>query len=233
MIFIGDIAGQYNALLRLVRKLPDDKEIVLLGDLVDRGPHSREVVEWAMKHEANGVHALMGNHEHMMIDWYQSQINPAHEPLYPPELWFSNGGLSTLRSYGVDYEEQLNNMREHVKWLSFRRRFMTGEAEDGRKWYASHAPVAGWDPDHYNFLWNRWDPKAMLNFFQVYGHNSGAGVRFQTDFEDNKFAVCIDTSAADMVTAFEFPSMKVWQEPYAVPFETEKPIEGGVGGEIS
>lgn len=102
---IGDVhgcAGLFAALLTEIGgELRTDGHVrgivVLLGDLVDRGPDSRRVVEMAMipplPHSARLV-ALMGNHERMMLDVLEGN----------PELlarWLSYGGAATAASYGV------------------------------------------------------------------------------------------------------------------------------------
>ena len=67
---ISDIAGNYKTLMALLEKMPQDEEIISVGDMVDRGPRSKEVIEFFMNNE--NATAIMGNHEHMM------QIGRAH-----------------------------------------------------------------------------------------------------------------------------------------------------------
>ena len=68
MNIIGDIAGNYLTFLALIKKMPDDP-IVSVGDMIDRGPRSKEVLEWFMRHGS----ALLGNHEHLMLSAYRSR----------------------------------------------------------------------------------------------------------------------------------------------------------------
>ena len=66
-IVIGDVHGHYEALsilLDLINPTQGD-EIYFLGDLIDRGPQSAQVVGLVME---NKYHCLMGNHEQMMLD---------------------------------------------------------------------------------------------------------------------------------------------------------------------
>jgi hypothetical protein len=61
-IIIGDVHGCLDELLALVRRAhrdPDD-QIVLVGDLVAKGPDSEGVVAWARE---TGVAAVLGNHD--------------------------------------------------------------------------------------------------------------------------------------------------------------------------
>lgn len=60
---IGDIQGCYRSLQALLANLPleSDDEIWLCGDLVNRGPNSLEVLQWAM--QETRVVAVLGNHD--------------------------------------------------------------------------------------------------------------------------------------------------------------------------
>ena len=46
---IGDVHGEYTTLLALLEKIPKDSEIIFVGDLIDRGFRSREVVALVRK----------------------------------------------------------------------------------------------------------------------------------------------------------------------------------------
>jgi len=62
---IGDIQGCYRQLLKLLKKLefnPQRDRLILLGDLVNRGPQSLEVIRYAMQNEAS-IDIVLGNHE--------------------------------------------------------------------------------------------------------------------------------------------------------------------------
>lgn len=70
LIIIGDIHGcaaEFEKLLDLVSPDPQDR-LVLLGDLVNRGPSSHRVVALARK---AGAIALLGNHEQRLLTWRQ------------------------------------------------------------------------------------------------------------------------------------------------------------------
>jgi bis(5'-nucleosyl)-tetraphosphatase (symmetrical) len=72
-IFVGDIHGcidEFNALLKKLQYDPKRDRLILLGDLVDRGPDSLAVVQRAI--DLN-LESLMGNHEHKFVKWYRSQ----------------------------------------------------------------------------------------------------------------------------------------------------------------
>ena len=109
---IGDIhgcLGQLEALLRQIREDAvgaEDREKVLvtLGDYVDRGAGSREVLELLSGGPLPGFTAvhLRGNHDTMMKDFLEA---PGAGP-----LWLLNGGEDTCRSYGLEPRTPLKEL---------------------------------------------------------------------------------------------------------------------------
>ena len=87
---IGDVHGEYDLLLELIEKLPN-RDLIFVGDLIDRGQKSRQVVELVIKEKYKCV---LGNHEQMMI---YSLSHP--DILFYSEMWSKNGGKRTLHSY--------------------------------------------------------------------------------------------------------------------------------------
>ncbi|MCA1031239.1 serine/threonine protein phosphatase [Bacillus timonensis] len=101
MLAISDIHGDYDKFVRLLQLVNYDKDkdqLLLLGDYVDRGPHSRAVLEKVFQLRAEGAIALMGNHDKMMIDAFNGdEMNV--------KRWFYNGGIKTLQNYGYEIEK--------------------------------------------------------------------------------------------------------------------------------
>ncbi|OEC94382.1 serine/threonine protein phosphatase [Rhizobium sp. YK2] len=100
---IGDVHGRYDLLSALERKifadaagLPGRKLIIMLGDFIDRGPASAQVVGRLMAPPPNGFDriCLTGNHEMAMLAYVDGEISL--------EDWLALGGDATLASYGVD-----------------------------------------------------------------------------------------------------------------------------------
>ncbi len=91
---VGDIHGCLQPLKRLLAKIGPQAgdEVVFIGDYIDRGPQSREVVDHLLGLPYRCVF-LLGNHEKMLLDY----LAGADEGLY-----LANGGLATLESYGGD-----------------------------------------------------------------------------------------------------------------------------------
>lgn len=96
---VGDIHGRADLLERLLRLIEQDRagadaDLVFLGDYVDRGPSSADVLHRLRALSLPGVSltCLMGNHERMMLDFLA-------DPGAAGERWLINGGLETAQSF--------------------------------------------------------------------------------------------------------------------------------------
>jgi serine/threonine protein phosphatase 1 len=96
---VGDIHGRYDLLLKALAEIEarwhSPNTIVFLGDYIDRGPQSREVVETLMAgptRDGDTWICLRGNHEQMMVDTYRKPLDP--------DWWLTNGGAQTVASFG-------------------------------------------------------------------------------------------------------------------------------------
>ena len=100
---IGDIHGRLDLLEKIECRIADDAAasqagrnvVVYLGDYVDRGNQSREVVDRLIDRPLPGFERilLLGNHEESVLQFLADvQIGPA---------WLAYGGAATLRSYGI------------------------------------------------------------------------------------------------------------------------------------
>ncbi len=93
---IGDIHGQYKAMIKLIDQAGIDiinDKVIFLGDYIDRGPKSFEVIEYLINRPKNAIF-LYGNHESML---------PQYGPMN--NFWIANGGNATISSYkshGID-----------------------------------------------------------------------------------------------------------------------------------
>ena len=100
---IGDIHGRADLLKRLMVRIEADAEaapesrraLVFLGDYVDRGFQSRDVLDFLAEGDFSGfeTHFLKGNHEAAFVKFLA-------EPEFGPE-WARFGGSETLMSYGI------------------------------------------------------------------------------------------------------------------------------------
>jgi serine/threonine protein phosphatase 1 len=100
---IGDIHGRLDLLRQLRALIVEDMArapvaravVVYLGDYVDRGPASKQVVEALISEPVTGateIH-LKGNHEDLLLRFHDSGDLG--------ETWLMNGGGATLASYGI------------------------------------------------------------------------------------------------------------------------------------
>ncbi|MFC2080386.1 metallophosphoesterase family protein [Bacteroidota bacterium] len=108
---IGDIHGCFDSLKELLEhkiQLKKTDKLILLGDYIDRGTKSREVVDFIMALQENGysIEPILGNHESMLLD--------AHENNELLSRWIQNGGTETLNSFGIKSLESLES-----KYLNF------------------------------------------------------------------------------------------------------------------
>lgn len=99
---IGDVHGRADLLQEIHATILDDaagfqgdRQIVYLGDVVDRGQESRQVIELLLDQPLPGFEAihLMGNHEYAVLTFLD---NPESIP-----GWLSWGGREMLYSYGI------------------------------------------------------------------------------------------------------------------------------------
>ena len=85
-------------------KITEEDQIYFLGDLIDRGPQSAEVVEWVIR---NGHRCILGNHEQMCLESFD---DPTSSVIW--QAWLINGGARTLESYG-----EAGMSVEHLLWM--------------------------------------------------------------------------------------------------------------------
>jgi serine/threonine protein phosphatase 1 len=105
---VGDIHGRLDLLEQLLDKIHQELArrparkvlLVFVGDLIDRGPSSAQVVERLRTYEHPRVQTvlLLGNHEEVLL-----RILKGEADLITKWRWF--GGTECLKSYGVDTEK--------------------------------------------------------------------------------------------------------------------------------
>jgi serine/threonine protein phosphatase 1 len=102
---VGDIHGRLDLLDELLAKIHDELDrrpprkalLVFVGDLIDRGPESAQVIERLRTYRRHRVKPvfLLGNHEEVLL-----RILAGDKSLI--DSWLKFGGLQCLESYGVD-----------------------------------------------------------------------------------------------------------------------------------
>ncbi|MDR0846378.1 MAG: serine/threonine protein phosphatase [Lactobacillales bacterium] len=104
---ITDIHGDYEAMLELLKSWnPEEHQLVIMGDLCDRGPQSKECMMLAKKLvEEYGAIYLRGNHEQMFLNYIYDLAN------YSADGYIRNGGTETLESFlGEDIRLKMDDI---------------------------------------------------------------------------------------------------------------------------
>lgn len=106
-IFIGDVHGHYDGLMKLMEAIApcSSDQVYFLGDLIDRGPKSAQVVNFVQQ---NGYSSLLGNHEQLLLEALpDGKVN--QQAL---QAWLYSGGQTTVASY-----EHPSVLLAHVDWI--------------------------------------------------------------------------------------------------------------------
>jgi len=106
-IVIGDVHGHYEGLMTLLEAIAptSDDKIYFLGDLIDRGPNSSQVVNFVKR---NNYSCLLGNHEQMLLNILTNERTSSSTM----QAWLYGGGQATVASY---HEATIPD--DHLDWL--------------------------------------------------------------------------------------------------------------------
>lgn len=197
---IGDIHGCHGKLLELLNKLPDDiEQIYSTGDLIDRGPDSKRVVQEVIN---RGIIAVQGNHEEMFLDYVMDTGK------YGAGTFEINGGVATLQSYGGSMP------KEHLDFMASMPYYLE---TDG--FILTHAGVNTFTKDTFRdgsansrmqVLWQRENTAGYLGKVQVFGHTPQNEVHF-IKREGRVDGIAVDTGCVfrGELSAVILPSMEV------------------------
>jgi serine/threonine protein phosphatase 1 len=220
---IGDVHGRLDLFERLIESIRQDNQgrpekdvtLILLGDLIDRGPDSRSVVarartgvDWAR------TIPLMGNHEGILLDILDGSRNSL-------ESWLRFGGEATLESWGVPMQVIQEGTIDEI--LEAIRRAVTPEERSWLGRMRSHARIgdyyfvhAGIRPDvpfdkqrDEDRLWIReefLDSRKRHGAMIVHGHSIHATV------EERPNRIGLDTGAyaSNCLTALGLEATDRW-----------------------
>ena len=202
---VGDIHGRLDLFEDLIGAIerddleapPADTTIVLLGDLVDRGPESAGVVARAREWQAaRRVRILAGNHEEMFLESFEDTNLLRH--------FLKHGGRETLLSYGVTPERYNDSTLEELQELlhgavpSADRDFLRGLEEcfvigDYLFVHAGILPeVPIEDQARHDMLWIR---ERFLRYPDRHSHVVVHGHTIQEDIDERDNRIGIDTGA--------------------------------------
>ncbi|MGM0422276.1 MAG: metallophosphoesterase family protein [Pseudomonadota bacterium] len=212
---IGDIHGDIRALEALIEclDLQKDDQLIFLGDYIDRGPASREVIDFLLKLEQrHDCVFLRGNHEATCL--FALTKHDPNDDGYKAivQRWIDKGGgQAMLESYGALTIEDLVERipQSHVDFLE--RTQNIHESKDHVFVHASYDPRL---PSHEQeartlrmvFMANA-KPTEHFNKEIVCGHSA-----LMTGKPAQKEAfICIDTVAEGWLTAYDLRDKKFYQ----------------------
>ncbi len=164
---IGDIHGCANTAKKLLLeeiKIEKKDELYFLGDYIDRGQRSKEVIDLILelKNENYKVNTLRGNHEQLFID--------SEKSFNDFESWIVNGGVATLESFEIsrfsELDDEYKNFFNETKFYFETDGFIFVHA--GLNFDVQHL-----FEDKFSMLWIRnmkVDKKRVDNRIIIHGH---------------------------------------------------------------
>lgn len=205
MVVVGDVHGTYKTLQALLKKYPSDQKFCFVGDLVDRGPQSIDVVQFVMDNY-DRIKCVRGNHEHMMLDFYarggRMKMN---------EIWLANGGRVVEAAYDRRSQKLVDHL-DFIGQLPWYLEFEDCKDEDGRHLLVSHSIAVHTSLDELvaneSLIWGRHFPNYDISggrWYNVFGHTP-LDMPDMTDWWAN-----IDTGSCfkGHLTALRYPEMEV------------------------
>lgn len=231
MLIITDPHGCFLTFKKLYEEVTEKfpgEPVVISGDLVDRGPRTKELIEFVIE---NKIQCIKGNHDDFMSD-------PAQL-----DTWLYNGGIRAFQSYclceegtdtrGFGFIINPDHVCEGTQLLEMHKEFLRGlpfyleykeiKHQNGRHLLITHAPIRhgklenqlkhhGWDG--MTFIWNRQTPPRsnVQKWFNVHGHTPHKKP-IVTEWYAN-----IDTGCAyadrgyGLLTCLRFPQMELFEQ---------------------
>lgn len=227
---ISDVHGCYKTLLKLIDQFPDkqNSKIVFVGDLIDRGANSYEVIKFVID---NNYDCVLGNHENMLLE-YGPNIDS--DNLIRDKFWLYNcGGNETLKSY--TNKEEFSKHYEFLKTLPLYREYKEYKNKDNRYLVVSHSAVGKvWSKkDSQNrfdiedfrthLLYSRYKEFDNKDIFNVFGHT----IYKEPNLKAYRGAIDLGCYVKDRnilpnprLCALQFPSMKIYTQKRAEDEET-------------
>jgi len=205
-LVIGDIHGclaNLDALLQSISPTSDD-HLILLGDLIDRGPDSAGVLARVLKlSQDHRVTTLIGNHEQMLL-----AARASHDKFSD---WLRNGGAATLHSYGGVRGKLRDIPAEHWQFLEQK---LVGYVETDTHIFVhanAYPDLEMPEQPDYMLRWERCDKIATHKSGKIIvcGHTPQKSGR-----PLNKgYAICLDTHACGggPLTCMDAGSGRIWQ----------------------
>lgn len=221
---IGDIHGRLDLLDQLLDKIHADLEerpapkvlLIFVGDLIDRGPSSAQVVERLRTYSRDGVRTvfLLGNHEEVMLRILRGEADVIAK-------WCSFGGAECLKSYGLDPDKVTAASNEEA--LAMVRRAVPSEHAEFVETFDDscrfgdylfvHAGIRpGVELDQQKQSDLRWIREPFLfdetdhGFVVVHGHT----IRPQVEVRPNRIGIDTGAYRSGVLTALAIEGNETW-----------------------
>ena len=187
---IGDIHGCFDSLRELIENriaIRKTDKLVFLGDYIDRGNQSREVIDYIieLKNKDFDIVALIGNHESMLLDALDNDI-------FLPE-WFQNGGSETMRSFGINSLKQLDQVYiDFFKGLQFY--YLLNDFLFVHAGFKDR--ISNPFDDKYNMIWSRrekYTNPVLRNKIIIHGHTPIPQLICNQEIQNHNHVINIDT----------------------------------------
>lgn len=187
---IGDIHGCFDSLKELIENnilLQKKDKLILLGDYIDRGDKSKEVVDFIMDLQEKGfdVVPLMGNHEALLLNANEN------EKIF--SKWIQNGGNETLKSFEISSVKDIES--KYIKFFKDLRYYYS--FEDLLFVHAGfNDNVVNPFTDFYSMLWKCKESYAnplLANKTIIHGHNPVSVAKCEERVLAKHLVINIDT----------------------------------------
>lgn len=221
---IGDVHGRFDLLQDLIARIaadnagraPTEVHVVMLGDLIDRGPQSREIVDYFLKGAPGFAswHFIMGNHEEMLL----KLIDNPDSSLMPQFLRF--GGRETFESYGAPQRvldtPDLYSPDTLPFYVPEEHRAFMRKMEDGilvGDYFFTHAGIRPGVPldqqEHQDLRWIRkgfLESEADHGMIVIHGHT----VLDEVEIRPNRIGIDTGAYASGRLTALGLEGTERW-----------------------
>lgn len=223
MLIVGDVHGCLETLKALLAKAEGHTPI-FVGDLVDRGPKSAQVVQLVID---NGWQCVRGNHEQMMLDATAKtdQNKTFHHSYDSWRSWMHNGGIETLASYGVkeprwemELSEQFKQHREWMTKLPYYIEFDNEKNANGDTLFVSHAGLPYNNLEEairsQEIMWHRGTQFIPEGKFSIFGHTPQKDARplVRKYYANVDTGACFKRPGYKTLTGIIWPTLEIIQQ---------------------
>lgn len=160
---VGDVHGMYDVFQDLLKKpeIKEEDRIILVGDIIDRGPDSYKMLKWAMENITpdGKFQMILGNHEDNIIQDYHENIDGRYS-------YTEESSISVLKCHYGFHEymkdqgfEKVGSIKPFVEWFEtlplYKKIMVTDSNGNEQKYVIAHAWYTPKEEERDTFLWYR------------------------------------------------------------------------------